>query len=211
MGARSCCCRVNTNRAGCPQRGAERVPGRLCRAGFFYWKRGAVSSDELRINDRIRISPVRLIDEEGEQLGIVATDEARSLAVERGLDLVEVAPSARPPVCRLMDYGKFKYEQARKAREAKKKQHNIHIKEVKLRPKIEEHDIDFKLRHARKFLEEGHKVKFTLMFRGREVTHPELGARVLERVLNELEDIAGVESNIRHEGRTMTMLLAPRR
>ena len=170
-----------------------------------------MSSDELRINDRIRISPVRLIDEDGEQLGIVATDEARSLAVERGLDLVEVAPSARPPVCRLMDYGKFKYEQARKGREAKKKQHNIHIKEVKLRPKIEAHDIDFKLRHARKFLEEGHKVKFTLMFRGREVTHPELGARVLERVLNDLEDIAGVESNIRHEGRTMTMLLAPRR
>ncbi len=170
-----------------------------------------MSSEELRINDRIRISPVRLIDEDGEQLGIVATDEARSLASERGLDLVEVAPGARPPVCRLMDYGKFKYEQARKAREAKKKQHIIHVKEVKLRPKIEEHDIDFKLRHARKFLEEGHKVKFTLMFRGREVTHPELGARVLERVLTELEDIAGVESNISHEGRTMTMLLAPRR
>jgi translation initiation factor IF-3 len=156
-------------------------------------KRGEVSSDELRINERIRISPIRLIDEEGEQLGIVATDEARSLAKERGLDLVEVAPSARPPVCR-----------------AKKKQHTIHVKEVKLRPKIEEHDIEFKLRHARRFLEEGHKVKFTLMFRGREVTHPELGARVLKRVLEELEDIAGVESNMRHEGRTMTMLLAPR-
>ena len=173
-------------------------------------KRGEVSSDELRINDRIRISPIRLIDEEGEQLGIVATDEARSLATERGLDLVEVAPGARPPVCRLMDYGKYKYEQARKNREAKKKQHTIHVKEVKLRPKIEEHDIEFKLRHARRFLEEGHKVKFTLMFRGREVTHPELGARVLKRVLEELEDIAGVESNMRHEGRTMTMLLAPR-
>jgi len=170
-----------------------------------------VNHDELRVNERIRISPIRLIDDEGNQLGIMPTEEARAMAVERSLDLVEVAPQARPPVCRLMDYGKFKYEQARKMREARKKQHNITVKEVKLRPKIEEHDLEFKLRHARRFLEEGDKVKFTLMFRGREVTHPELGVRVLERVRDELDDIAGVESRIAHEGRTMTMLLAPQR
>ena len=170
-----------------------------------------MNHDELRVNERIRISPIRLIDDEGNQLGIMPTEEARALADERSLDLVEVAPQARPPVCRLMDYGKFKYEQARKMREARKKQHNITVKEVKLRPKIEEHDLEFKLRHARRFLEEGDKVKFTLMFRGREVTHPELGVRVLERVQDELDDIAGVESRIAHEGRTMTMLLAPQR
>ena len=172
--------------------------------------RGDVN-EELRVNDRIRISPIRLIDEEGEQLGIVATDEARAMATDRGLDLVEVAPNARPPVCRLMDFGKFKYEQARKAREAKKKQHVIHVKEVKLRPKIETHDIEFKLRHARRFLEEGDKVKFTLMFRGREVTHPELGVRLLEHVKEELNDIANVESDISHEGRTMTMMMSAKR
>lgn len=164
-----------------------------------------------RVNDRIRISPIRLIDEEGNQLGIVATDEARALAADRGLDLVEVAPAARPPVCRLMDFGKYKYAQARKAREAKKKQHIIHVKEVKLRPKIEAHDIDFKMRHARRFIEDGDKVKFTLMFRGREVTHPERGRRILEMVKDELEDIAVVESDISHEGRTMTMLMGPHR
>lgn len=173
-------------------------------------KRGGVN-EEPRVNDRIRISPIRLIDEEGEQLGIVATDEARALATERGLDLVEVAPGARPPVCRLMDFGKYKYEEARKAREAKKKQHVIHVKEVKLRPKIETHDIEFKMRHARRFLEEGDKVKFTLMFRGREVTHPDRGRTLLEQVKAELVDIAVVESDIRHEGRTMTMLMGPTR
>lgn len=170
-----------------------------------------MTQDELRVNDRIRISPVRLIDENGEQVGIVPTDEARSMARERDLDLVEVAPNARPPVCRLMDYGKFKYEQARKAREARKKQHTSQVKEVKLRPKIDEHDLAFKLRHARRFLEEGDKVKFTLTFRGREATRPELGARVLRRVLEELGDVGGVEADIAHEGRTMTLFLGPRR
>ena len=168
-------------------------------------------SGDPRVNDRIRISPIRLIDEEGKQLGIVATDEARALAADRGLDLVEVAPGARPPVCRLMDFGKYKYAQARKAREAKKKQHIINVKEVKLRPKIEAHDIDFKMRHARRFISDGDKVKFTLMFRGREVTHPDRGRRILEMVKEEMEDIAVVESDISHEGRTMTMLMGPHR
>lgn len=165
----------------------------------------------MRVNEGIRISPIRLIGVDGEQIGIVPTDEARSLAEERGLDLVEVAPTARPPVCRLMDYGKYKYEQARKSREAKKKQHTIQVKEVKLRPKIEEHDLEFKLRHARRFLQEGDKVKFTMRFRGREVTHPELGERVLARVLEELGDVGGVESPIARDGRNMTLLMAPKR
>jgi translation initiation factor IF-3 len=170
-----------------------------------------VSQEELRVNDRIRISPIRLIDEVGEQVGIVPTDEARRMARDRGLDLVEVAPNARPPVCKLMDYGKHKYEQARKQREAKKKQHNIQVKEVKLRPRIESHDLEFKLRHARRFFEEGDKVKFTLMFRGREITHPELGVRLLEQVKAELDDAATVEVEIAREGRTMTMVMVPRR
>ena len=170
-----------------------------------------MNQDELRVNERIRISPIRLIDEAGEQVGIVPTEEARRLATERGLDLGEVAPQARPPVCRLMDYGKYKYEQARKAREARKKQHTIQVKEVKLRPKIEEHDLEFKLRHARRFLAEGDKVKFTLTFRGREVTRPELGRRVLERVREELGADGNVEADISHEGRTLTMVLAPKR
>lgn len=168
-----------------------------------------MSQEDLRVNDRIRISPVRLIDQDGEQIGIVATDEARDIAFEAGLDLVEVAPNSRPPVCRIMDYGKYKYEQARKAKEAKKKQHTVTVKEIKLRPKIEEHDYGFKMRHARRFLEDGDKVKFTLRFRGREMTHPELGERVLEKIKEDLGDTIVVESDIRREGRTMTMLVAP--
>ena len=168
-----------------------------------------MSQEDLRVNDRIRISPVRLIDQDGEQIGIVATDEARDIAFEAGLDLVEVAPNSRPPVCRIMDYGKYKYEQARKAKEAKKKQHTITVKEIKLRPKIEEHDYGFKMRHARRFLDDGDKVKFTLRFRGREMTHPELGERVLEQIKEDLGDAIVVESDIKREGRTMTMLVAP--
>lgn len=169
-----------------------------------------MSQEDLRVNDRIRISPVRLIDQHGEQVGIVGTDEARDIAVEAGLDLVEVAPNSRPPVCRIMDYGKYKYEQARKAKEAKKKQHTVTVKEIKLRPKIEEHDYGFKMRHARRFLDDGDKVKFTLRFRGREMTHPELGERVLEQIKDDLGETIVVESDIRREGRTMTMLVSPR-
>lgn len=169
-----------------------------------------MSQEDLRVNDRIRISPVRLIDQHGEQVGIVGTDEARDIASEAGLDLVEVAPNSRPPVCRIMDYGKYKYEQARKAKEAKKKQHTVTVKEIKLRPKIEEHDYGFKMRHARRFLDDGDKVKFTLRFRGREMTHPELGERVLEQIKDDLGETIVVESDIRREGRTMTMLVSPR-
>ncbi len=161
------------------------------------------------MNDQIRISPIRLIDDEGGQVGIVSLEDARERAAETGLDLVEVAPDARPPVVKLMDYGKFKYEAARAAREARKKQHTIQVKEVKFRPGIEDHDYEFKLRHAKRFLEEGNKVKLTMMFRGRQVTHPELGLEVLQRATADLVDLAKVESNASFEGRTMSMVLVP--
>jgi translation initiation factor IF-3 len=152
-----------------------------------------------------------VISADGEQMGIMAVEEAIAAAETDGLDLVEVAPNARPPEVRIMDYGKFKYEEARKARLARKKQHHIQIKEVKFRPGIEPHDFDFKLRHARRFLDEGNKVKATMMFRGRQMAHPELGLDVLRKVAEELDDIGKVESQPSMEGRTMTMILAPRK
>ncbi|HEX9886607.1 MAG TPA: translation initiation factor IF-3 [Longimicrobiales bacterium] len=168
-----------------------------------------MSEKKVRVNDQIRISPIRLIGADGEQVGIISLDDARARAETTGLDLVEVAPDARPPVVKLMDYGKFKYEQARAAREAKKKQHHIQVKEVKFRPGIEEHDYEFKTRHARRFLEEGNKVKLTMMFRGRQVTHPEIGVEVLDRVRIELADVGKVESQPSFEGRIMSMVMAP--
>jgi translation initiation factor IF-3 len=168
-----------------------------------------IINQRTRINQQIRISPVRVIDQEGNQVGIVPIERALELAEQLGLDLVEVAPMARPPVCRIMDYGKFKYEEQRKAREARKKQHHIQLKEVKMRPGIEEHDFDFKTRHARRFLEEGNKVKVTMMFRGRQMAHPEIGREVLDRVMKEVSDIAKVEMSPTMEARTMTMVLAP--
>ena len=163
----------------------------------------------MRLNDQIRISPVRLIDESGGQVGIVSIEEARDMARTRGLDLVEVAPDARPPVVKLMDYGKYKYEAQRAAREAKKKQHHVQVKEVKFRPGIEDHDYEFKVRHARRFLSEGNKVKMTMMFRGRQITHPEVGRVVLLRLIEDLADVAKVESQPSFEGRIMSMLLGP--
>jgi translation initiation factor IF-3 len=150
------------------------------------------------------------VDEDGEMLGVMETDAARALARERGLDLVEVAATSRPPVCRIMDFGKYKYEQNKKDRKAKSKQHQQQLKEVKFRPKIEKHDLEVKLRRARKFLEAHDKVKVTMNFRGREVTHPELGRDILERVAKELEDVANVETPPRMEGRHMLMLLSPK-
>ncbi len=164
----------------------------------------------VRVNRQIRISPVRLVDVDGGQVGVVPVEEALRLAQDRGLDLVEVAPMARPPVVKIMDYGKYKFEQQKAARAAKKKQHVIHLKEVKYRPGIDDHDFDFKTRHARQFLEEGNKVKLTMMFRGRQVTHPELGREVLYRVLEQVSDVAKVEAEPRLEGRNMTMVLAPK-
>ena len=163
-----------------------------------------------RVNRQIRISPVRVIGPGGEQLGVLPVDEALSAAQERGLDLVEVAPMARPPVVKIMDYGKYKFEEAKAARAAKKKQHVIQLKEVKLRPNIEDHDFDFKTRHAREFLGDGNKVKVTMMFRGRQLAHVEIGKAVLDRVATTLGDVGKVEAEARLEGRNMTMVLAPR-
>ena len=164
----------------------------------------------LRINNQIHISPVRLIDSDGSQVGVVPLEEAKQLAEERELDLVEVAPSTRPPVCRIMDYGKFKYRESKKAKEAKKKQHVIQLKELKLRSKIEEHDFQFKVRHVRKFLEKLSRVKLTMVFRGREVVHKELGERVLNRMFGEVSDLAVQEGPIKMEGRNMIMILSPK-
>ena len=161
-----------------------------------------------RVNRRIRIPQVRVIDDDGEQLGVLPTSEALAMAEERGLDLVEVSPKARPPVCKIMDYGKYMYQLRKRAKEAKKRQHVTIVKEVKMRPKIEPHDYDFKVRHARQFLEAGDKVKVTVNFRGRELAHKELGRRLMERAIEDLDDIANVEVPIRSEGRSMVMVLA---
>lgn len=180
---------------------------------FVPWTGGCVISTDkrVRVNRQIRISPVRVISAEGAQLGIMAIEDALAAAEGSGLDLVEVAPSARPPVVRIMDYGKYKYEEARKARLARKKQHQIQIKEVKFRPGIEPHDFDFKIRHARRFLDEGNKVKATMMFRGRQMALPELGREVLRRVAEELGDVGRVEVEPSMEGRTMTMVIGPKK
>ncbi|MDE0807646.1 MAG: translation initiation factor IF-3 [Longimicrobiales bacterium] len=161
------------------------------------------------VNEEIRTSPIRLIDEKGGQVGIVPVEQAQQLAKERSLDLVEIAPDSQPPVCKLMDYGKYRYELQRAARENKKKQHNVQVKEVKFRPGIADHDYNFKTRHARRFLEEGNKVKLTMMFRGRQSAYPELGREVLERVTEDLKDIGKAESYPRLEGRMMSTVLAP--
>ena len=168
-----------------------------------------ISDKRARVNDQIRISPIRLIQDDGEQIGIVSMDEARERAEQRGMDLVEVAAEARPPVVKMMDYGKYRYEEARATREARKKQHTIKVKEVKFRPGIEDHDYKFKVGHARRFLDEGNKVKLTMMFRGRQVTHPEIGLQVLTRVTKDLEDLAQIESHPNMEGRIMSMVVAP--
>lgn len=169
----------------------------------------APRSDQHRINDRIRAREVRLIGPEGDQLGIKPVPEALRLARSFDLDLVEVAPSASPPVCRVMDYGKFRYEEAQKAKESRRKSVQISVKEVKFRPKIGKGDFNTKVRHLVGFLEDGHKVKVTLQFRGREMAHPELGAKVLDEVLEAAGPLARVDNQARLEGRAMSMVLSP--
>ena len=164
----------------------------------------------MRINRRIRVSPVRLIGPEGEQVGIIPTKEALERAEQLGLDLVEVAPTSRPPVCRIMDYGKYKYELSKKDKQAKKKQHSFQLKEMRFRPKIDEHDFQFKTKHVRSFLEAGSKVKVFVMFRGREMAYTERGRKVLDRVAEELADVGSVEQQPKMDGRHMTMVMAPR-
>jgi translation initiation factor IF-3 len=165
--------------------------------------------DTTRINDRIRVPEVRLIDDEGNQVGVVKTADALVFAQERELDLVEVAPEARPPVVRVLDYSKYKYEQAQKQKQARKHQQQITVREIKFRPKIAEHDYDTKKAHVERFLRHKDKVKITIMFRGREVTHPERGTAILDRLAGELAGLAVVEQHPTQEGRNMTMLMAP--
>jgi translation initiation factor IF-3 len=164
---------------------------------------------QTRVNERIRIREVRLIDEEGTQVGVIPTFEALQMARDRGLDLVEVAPNAVPPVCRLMDYGKFRYEQSRKERESRKNQHVIELKEVRIRPKIDDHDLETKGRQAAKFLDAGDKVKLTVLFRGREMAHPDIGRGLLDQLTEQLRPHGTAESAPRMEGRTMTMFINP--
>jgi len=163
-----------------------------------------------RMNHRIRISPIRVILEDGTQLGVIPTDEARAKAREMGLDLVEVSPNARPPVCKIIDAGRWKYEQSKKASEAKKNATKVELKQIKLRPKTDAHDIAFKAKHARRFLEEGNKVLLQVRFRGRENAHPETGRAALERIMEELTDIARLERAPKYENRVMTMTIAPK-
>ena len=163
-----------------------------------------------RVNEDIAVPEVRLIGEEGEQIGVVEIREAIERAYDIGLDLVEIAPNSDPPVCKILDVGKLKYQEQKKRNEARKKQKTIDIKEIKLRPNIDSHDYDVKMRNARRFIDDGDKVKVTLRFRGREMAHQELGAQVLEKVRNELDAIAKVEQMPKMEGRQMVMVVTPR-
>jgi len=170
-----------------------------------------IASKGPRINERIRIREIRVIGADGSQLGIMTPQEAMEKAYALGFDLVEVAPEARPPVCKIMDYGKYRYEQSKKEREARKKQTVIQVKEIKMRPKTEEHDFQFKMRHAERFLKEGNKAKVTMMFRGREMVHMDLGMKLLLKFAEGLKELAHVEQQAKVEGRAMSMILAPKR
>ena len=165
--------------------------------------------DTTRINERIRVAEVRLVDEDGSQIGVIKTDDALRMAVERDLDLVEVAPDSRPPVARLLDYSKYKYEQEQKAKAARKHQQQVNVREIKLRPKIADHDYGTKKGHVERFLNAGNKVKVTIMFRGREQAHPERGRMLLGRLVEDLGELAVIESNPQQEGRNMHMMLGP--
>lgn len=169
-----------------------------------------IATKFIRVNERIRVPQVRLIDVSGEQVGILPTKEALKIAQEKGFDLVEISPTAKPPVCKIMDYGKYKYELNKKAKNAKKKQHIIHLKEMKLRPKIEEHDYQFKLRHVREFLEKGNKVKVFVEFRGREMAHQELGQRLVQRLEEDLKDLGIIEQKAKFEGRNLSLTFMPK-
>lgn len=175
---------------------------------FFYLGVNLISKDMPRINEEIRAREIRVLSADNERIGIMSSRDALALAEQQQLDLVEISPNAKPPVCRIMNFGKFRYEQQKREKEAKKKQKVITLKEVKLRPHIEDHDFYVKMKNASKFLGEGNKVKVTIMFRGRELSHPELGLNVLTRFANELAEVATVEKAAKLEGRNMTMILA---
>lgn len=167
-------------------------------------------SRELRVNQRIRIKEVRLIGPEGEQMGVVPTQEALQKAQENGLDLVEIAPNATPPVCRIMDYSKYKYDQEKKAKEARKHQHIMHLKEIKMKPNIEEHDYQVKLFHLKRFLTRGDKAKLTMTFRGREISHMDIGKKVLDRAIADLSNVGDIETGPTREGRDIVINFIPK-
>ncbi len=169
----------------------------------------AIAAQEPRLNEEISVKECRLINHEGEQMGVVSVRDAQRIADSHGLDLVEIAPNAEPPVCRIMDYGKFKYDQAIKAKQARKNQSKVEIKEMKFRPKIDVGDYTTKKKHVLRFLNQGCKVKITIMFRGREMAHPEQGLQILERLADDLKDLAVIENQPKMEGRNMHMLIAP--
>ena len=175
------------------------------------WRDLKPDEDKVRVNRAIRVPEVRVVNEDGQQLGVMTADAARDIAGRIGLDLVEIAPGGKPPVCKIMDYGRYKYELKKKAATAKKAQHQSQVKEIKLRPQINEHDLDFKLRNARRFLEEGDKVKCTVMFRGREIVHTKVGRDLLKSVAERLEVVANKESEPIMERRTLSFTLAPNR
>ena len=179
------------------------------RVVHFYWE--GITISDLLINEKIREKEVRVVSENGDQLGIKPINEARALAEEAGVDLVLIAPNAKPPVCRIIDYGKFKYEQTRKEKEAKKKQKTIEIKEIRMSPNIDKNDLNTKIAAARKFLSKGDRVKVTLRFRGREMAHIQNGRVILDEFSKALEDIAVVEKAPKVEGRTLTMFLSEKR
>ncbi len=163
------------------------------------------------MNERIRVREIRVIDDTGQQIGIMAPPQALALAREKGLDLVEISPTATPPVCRIMDYGKFQYTEQKRQRQAKKHQKVIEVKEIKFRPKVDEHDYQFKKKHIERFLEDGDKVKATIFFRGREMAHPEIGRRILERLIDDLADVAMPETMPRQEGNQMHTILSQKK
>lgn len=169
-----------------------------------------ISKDTPRINEEIRAREIRIVGPDNEQLGIMSNKDAKALAREKQLDLVEVAPHGKPPVARIMNYGKYRYEQQKRAKEAKKKQRTFNLKEVKLRPRIEDHDFNVKLKNAQKFLSAGDKVKVTIMFRGRELSHPEIGQELLDRFAGELTDLGVIEKEAKLEGRNMILIMAPK-
>lgn len=183
--------------------------GWLLSSAFLF--SGGEIIQEQRINEQIRAREVRVINFDGEQLGVMPLSEALSLAENQDQDLVEVSPDARPPVCKIFDYGKFKFEQGKREKQARKRQHVIQVKEIKFRPKIDDHDFDTKKGHVERFLKSGNKVKVTIMYRGREMDHIELGRRLLDRLVKELGDTIVVESMPKVEGRNMVMMIAPKK
>jgi translation initiation factor IF-3 len=169
-----------------------------------------IQKQRVRINEQIKVPEIRLIGADGQQVGVMPVREALALAAEANLDLVEVAPQASPPVCRIMDYGKFKYQQSKKQQEARRRQTTIQVKEIKVRPKIEVHDMAFKMKNARRFLSEGDKVKISVIFRGREIAHTDRGFRLLAQISETLGDIASVEQHPKLEGRNLSMIVTPK-